>query len=67
MKIPRIIRPEIEIKFKGFLGFVHAVYAIIRVGIKRVKITLEIKGVGDYPQKTIYVIPKYKMKRWVGD
>lgn len=67
MKIQRITRPEIEIKFKGFLGFVHAAYAIIRVGIKRVKITYKIKGVGDYPQMTIYVIPKYKLKRWVED
>ena len=70
MKIPKIIRPEIELEYYGILGFLYAVYAVICVGIKRKKISYVIfeekakciKGVEDVEH---WIIPKYKFKRGV--
>lgn len=37
--MPKVIRPEFEVEYKGFSGFLCALYAICSVGIKRAKIS----------------------------
>ena len=62
MKMPKVIRPEIEIEYKGFFGFLYALYAIFSVGVKRAKISCM---VGNLNAKDIHfwIIPKYKFIR----
>lgn len=62
MKIPKVIRPEIEVKYKDFFSFLYALYAVCSVGIKRAKISCM---VGKHHVKDIYfwIIPKYKFIR----
>ena len=57
MKIPKVIRPEFEVEYKGFFGFLYALYVICYVGIKREKIHCM---VGKYHVKDIHlwIIPK---------
>lgn len=61
-----IIRPEIRIEYKGIRGLCEAVVAVIKVGIKRVRFNVQIKGNehwGTIKVITAYVIPKYEFKR----
>ena len=62
MKIPKVIRPEFEVEYKGFFGFLYGLYVICSVGIKREKIHCM---VGKYHVKDIHlwIIPKYKFIR----
>ena len=72
MKLPKIMRPEIDIEYIGIKGFFAALLAICKVGIKKARInyqiatfTAQIHGVegGTVKGKTFYIIPKYKLKR----
>ena len=62
MKMPKIIRPEIEIEYTGFLGFLYALYAICSVGVKRVKISC-MAGKHNVKYIHFWIIPKYKLIR----
>ncbi len=72
MKLPKIMRPEIEVEYIGVKGFFSALLAICRVGIKKARINLQIAtltaqihGVegGKVKGKVFYIIPKYKFKK----
>ena len=72
MKLPKIMRPEIDIEYIGIKGFFAALLAICKVGIKKVRVnfqiatlTAQIHGVegGTVKGKVFYIIPKYKFKR----
>lgn len=61
MKLPKILRPEVEVEYVGVKGFFAALYAICRVGIKRAHINVTFGG--KIAKHYYYVIPKYKFKR----
>ena len=68
MKLPKIIRPDIEIEFIGIKGFFVALYAVFKVGIKKAHIDCTIKtylrgNAGIVKRYYFYVVPKYKFKR----
>jgi hypothetical protein len=67
VKLKRILRPEIEIKYVGVKGFFYALFAILKVGlIKKAHIEFEIKVTKHncVPKRYwVYAIPKYKLKR----
>ena len=66
IKNVEIIRPEIRVEYKGIMGLCAAVAAVLKVGIKRIKINVQIKGNeywGTVKTITAYVIPKYEFKR----
>ena len=62
----KIVRPEVEIEYKGFRGMIYALFAIVKVGIKVRRCTLDmvLKGF-DEPLETLkfilVIIPKYKI------
>lgn len=62
MKTKKVIRPEFEIEYKGFLGFLQGLYVIYCVGIKQSKISFML---GKHNVKDIHfwIIPKYKFIR----
>lgn len=60
-KIPKIMRPEFELECKGFLGYIGAMYAIIKVGIR--KMIIECCG----KEYKTYIIPKYSLKSMKDD
>ena len=62
MKIPKVIRPEFEVEYKGFFGFLYALYAICSVGIKRAKISC-MEGKHHVKDIHFLIIPKYKFIR----
>lgn len=72
MKLKKIQRPKVEIKYVGVKGFFAALYAICKVGIKKTHIDYQIKlsaaqrhGIegGTVKRHYFYIIPKYKFKR----
>lgn len=62
MKTPKVIRPEIEVEYKSFFGFLYALYVICHVGIKRAKISCMV-GKLDVKDIHFWIIPKYKFIR----
>ena len=62
MKMPKVIRPEFEVEYRGFFGFLCALYAICSVGIKRAKISC-MAGKHDVKDIHFLIIPKYKFIR----
>lgn len=70
MKIPKVIQPVFEIEYKNIQGFICAIYAIIRVGIKKAHIDCCINPCsykGTVKRHYFYIIPKYKfikVKEW---
>lgn len=66
MKLPKIMRPEVEVEYNGLFGFLYALYVICKVGVKRAKIYCM---AGKHNIKDVYfwIIPKYKFKRGVED
>ena len=66
LKKVQIIRPEIRVEYKGIGGLCAAVMAVLKVGIKRVRCNIQIKGNehwGTVKVVTVYAIPKYEFKR----
>lgn len=68
MKMPKLFRPELEIEFIGIKGFFVALAAILKVGIKRAHIDLQIRKLfngngGTVKRCYFWVVPKYKFKR----
>ncbi len=66
LKMRKIIRPEITIEYKGIKGLCIAIVSVIKVGIKRVRCNIQIKGNehwGVVKVITVYAIPKYEFKR----
>ena len=72
MKMPKIIRPEVEVDYVGVIGFFAALIAVCRVGIKKAHVDCQIKTLtpkihgiegGTVKRYYFYVIPKYKFKR----
>lgn len=58
----KVFRPEIEIEYKGILGFVYALLAIIKIWIKRA--TIDITFCGETVQRRkVLIIPKWIIKR----
>lgn len=65
LKKVQIIRPEIRVEYKGIRGLCAAVVAVLKVGIKRARCNIQIKGNehwGTVQVVTIYAIPKYEFK-----
>ena len=62
MKMPKVIRPEFEVEYKGFFGFLCALYAICSVVIKRAKISC-MAGKHNVKDIHFWIIPKYKFIR----
>lgn len=62
MKIPKAIRPEFEVEYRGFFGFLCALYAICSVGVKRAKISC-MAGKHNLNDIHFWIIPKYKFIR----
>lgn len=65
MKIPRAIRPEIEIEYKGVIGFLYALFCICWFGIRVMTVDVTFLGekVGQY---RLIVIPKYSIVKGGG-
>ena len=66
LKGVKIIRPEIRVEYKGIRGLCVAVAAVIKVGVKRVRCNIQVKGNeywGTVKVITVYAIPKYEFKR----
>lgn len=63
MKIPKIIRPEFEISYKGTLGFCYAIYAICKVGIHKAEITVSPVRISRINRVKVWIIPKYKLTK----
>lgn len=72
MKLPKIMRPEVEIEYIGIKGFFAALLAICKVGIKKAHVDCHISQFniqshgfdgGTVKRYYFYVIPKYKFKR----
>lgn len=68
MKIPKIMRPEIEVEYVGVKGFFAALLAICKIGIKKAHIDCQIKTLfhgngGIVKRYYFYILPKYKFKR----
>lgn len=66
-RIRKIIRPQFEIEYIGIKGFLSALLAICKVGIKRVRLNYVVKSwangnAGTVKVVTHYVIPKYTFK-----
>lgn len=59
MKLPKILRPEIEIEIYSFGGLLQAVKVCVIIGIKRMRVTYKLLGYNYMTHKFI-VIPKYK-------
>jgi len=72
VKMPKIMRPEVEVEYVGIKGFFAALYAICKVGIRKAHIDCQIKtftpqlhGIegGTVKRYYYYLIPKYKIRR----
>ena len=72
MKLPKIMRPEVEVEFVGIKGFFAALLAVCRVGIKKAHVDYEFVTFtavahgydgGKIKRYYFYIIPKYKFKR----
>ena len=59
MKLPKILRPEIEIEIYSFGGLLQAVKVCVIIGVKRMRVTYKLLGCNYMTHKFI-VIPKYK-------
>lgn len=59
MKLPKVIRPEFKISYKGVKGFLKIIPAIRKIGIKRMRVTFDFWGT-PFVYK-ILVVPKYKI------
>lgn len=68
MKMPKVLRPEIDIEYKGVLGFLYAMFCICRVGIKRMSVDFTMCNQIVCNRK-FWIIPKYKFtkKRFDGN
>lgn len=69
-KLKKVMRPEIEIEYKGVFGFLYALFCVVKVGIKRCVVNFAVFG-KKYDKHTIkkqvfYVIPKYTFKKMQG-
>lgn len=62
MKLPKVIRPDIEIEYKGAFGFLYALFCICRIGIKRMAVDIEFCGEAARKWK-FFVIPKYTLTK----
>lgn len=60
MKIPKVMRPEIEIGYKGLFGLLHAVTAILKVGIKTMTIDLSVYNMKN---AKVWIIPRYTLTK----
>ena len=60
--MPKVIRPEFDVEYKGFPGFLCALCAICSVGIKRAKISC-MAGKRNVKDIHFWIIPKYKFIR----
>lgn len=70
-ELKKVMRPEIEIEYKGVFGFLYALFCVVKIGIKRCVINIDILGFEKYGQNAIqkqvfYVIPKYTFKKMQG-
>lgn len=69
-KLQKVVRPEIEIKYKGVFGYMYALFCVVKIGIKRcgVDCTVFEKKYDRYTIKkqVFYVIPKYTFKKIQG-
>ena len=67
MKMPKIMRPQLELEFVGIKGFFAALFAICKIGIRKCSVNLLInlytENAGTVKRVTFYVIPKYRLKR----
>ena len=72
MKMPKILRPEVEVEYVGVKGFFAALLAVCRVGIKKTHVDYELAiynaqthgfDGGKIKRYYFYIIPKYKFKR----
>ena len=67
MKPKKILRPEIEVEYVGVKGFLLALFAICKTGIKKVAtdycITTVKGDIATYKRYYAYVLPKYKFKK----
>lgn len=59
MKLPKILRPEIEIEIYSFGGLLQAVKVCVIIGVKRMRVTYKLLNFNYMTHKFI-VIPKYK-------
>lgn len=59
MKLPKIMRPEIDIEYIGIKGVFAALYAVCRVGIKKARINYQIATFTAQNCKNVCE-PKYK-------
>lgn len=62
MKMPKVLRPEIDIEYKGVLGFLCAMFCICRVRIKRMSVDFTMCNQIVCNQK-FWIIPKYKFTK----
>ena len=62
MKMQKVIRPEFEVEYRGFFGFLCALHAICSVGVKRAKISC-MAGKHNVNDIRFWIIPKYKFIR----
>lgn len=60
MKIPKVMRSEIEIEYKGLFGLLHAVIAILKVGIKTMTID---PCVYNMKNEKVWIVPKYTLTK----
>lgn len=62
MKLPKVIRPEIEIEYKGLKGFILVLYGVLTFGVRRFKLNFS-AGKSIIGTHTFIVIPRYKFTR----
>lgn len=66
MEMPKVTTYPVEVEYIGFKGFLYALYAILKVGIKVKNIVCNINFnnfSGVYFKQTFIIIPIYKFKR----
>lgn len=62
MKMPKVLRPEVEIEYMGVYGFLCALLCMFKIWIKKVPIDYTINGETVMKHK-FFVIPKYRIAR----
>lgn len=62
MKMPKVLRPEIDIEYKGIFGFLYAMFCICRVGIKQMSVDFAMCN-QVVAKRKFWIIPKYKITR----
>lgn len=62
MKMPKVLRPEIEIEYKGIFGFLYAVFCICAIGIKRMSVDFTMLNQVVCNRKFL-IVPKYKIEK----